>query len=144
MSNTQEPELKTAHAATVATLTEVTHDPIDAMRLAADLFAMSAYRAERAVALETGLSSPRVPKPLSKYLRIFTTSIKERLRETAGLLDANELDRLKKLGPALARQLERNDPDLADEIYSLVCMEPADAARWIREHLDQIEMRFAS
>ncbi|MBA3461473.1 MAG: hypothetical protein H0T46_16045 [Deltaproteobacteria bacterium] len=144
MSNPQQSELKTAHSATVATLTEVTHDPIDAMRLAADLFAMSAYRAERAVALETGLSSPTPPKPLSKYLRIFTTSIKARLMETAGLLGTDELDRLKKLGPALARRMERNDPDLAEGIYELVCMEPQDAAVWIHEHLDHIEARFAS
>ena len=144
MSNTQQPELKNAHAATVATLTEVTHDPIDAMRLASDLYAMSAYRAERAVALETGLSSPRAPKPLSKYLRMFTTSLKAKLAATAGLFDPDELQRLKNLGPALARRLERNDLDLAEEIYNLVCMEPPDAVAWMREHLADIEARFAS
>ncbi|MDB4957509.1 MAG: hypothetical protein JWO36_5078 [Myxococcales bacterium] len=42
------------------------------------------------------------------------------------------------------RRLERNDPDLAEEIYKLVCMEPDEAAAWIRDHLDEIEARFAS
>ena len=144
MSNTQQPEFKTAHAATIATLSEVTHDPIDAMRLAADLYAMSAYRAERAVALETGLSSPRAPKPLSKYMRIFATSLRARLNAIVGAFGADELDRMKRLGPALARRLERGDPDLAEEIYNLVCMEPDDAVAWIRDHLDEIEARFAS
>jgi hypothetical protein len=48
MTNTQQAKvLKAAHAATIATLIVAsTHDPTDAMRLAADLFAMSAYRAE--------------------------------------------------------------------------------------------------
>ena len=144
MSNTQQPELKTVHAATIATLTEVTHDPIDAMRLAADLYAMSAYRAEKAVALEAGALSPQAPKPLSKYVRLFTAGLKARLNAIAGTFTADELDRLKNLGAAIVRRLERNDPDLAEEIYKLVCMEPEDAVAWIREHLDKIEARFAS
>lgn len=94
--------------------------------------------------LETGLPNPRAPKPLSKYLRIFTASLKAKLAVTTGLFDPDELERLKKLGPPLARRLERNDPELAEEIYNLVCMEPADAVAWIREHLNEIEARFAS
>lgn len=144
MSNTQQPELKTAHAATIATLTAVTHDPIDAMRLAADLYAMSAYRAEKAVALEAGAPSPRAPKPLSKYVRLFETGLKARLNAIACTFAADELDRLKRLGPAIACRLERNDPDLAEEIYKLVCMQSEDAIGWIREHLDELETRFAS
>ncbi|MDQ3341710.1 MAG: hypothetical protein M4D80_41700 [Myxococcota bacterium] len=144
MSNIQQPELKAAHATTIATLTSVTHDRIDAMRLAADLYAMSAYRAERAVALEAGAPSPRAPKPLSKYVRLFTTGLKARLNAIAGTFAAAELDRLKKLAPAIAGRLERNDLDLAEEIYKLVCMEPEDAVAWTREHLDEIETRFAS
>ena len=144
MSNTQQPELKTAHAATIASLTEITHDPIDAMRLAADLYAMSAYRAEKAVALEAGAPSPHAPAPLSKYVRLFTTEVRMRLSAIASAFTTNELDRLKTLGPALARQLERNDLDLAEEIYNLVCMEPEEAASWVRDHLVEIEARFGS
>ncbi len=144
MSTTQQPELKTAHAATIASLTEITHDPIDAMRLAADLYAMSAYRAEKAVALEAGAPSPHAPAPLSKYVRLLTTEIRTRLSAIVGSFTANELDQLKRLGPAIARQLERNDPDLAEDIYSLVCMEPDEAAAWVRDHLVQLEGMFAS
>lgn len=144
MSNTQQSELSTAHAATIASLTEITHDPIDAMRLAADLYAMSAYRAEKAVAIEAGAPSPQAPAPLSKYVRLLTTEVRTRLSAIAGVFTADELDRMKRLGPAITRQLERNDPDLAEEIYNLVCMEPEEAAAWVRDHLVQIEARFAS
>jgi hypothetical protein len=41
-------------------------------------------------------------------------------------------------------RLERNDPDLAEEVLELVCMTPDAAAAWIRSHLDEIEARFAS
>jgi hypothetical protein len=139
-----QPELKAAQAATIATLTEVTEDPIDAMRLAADLFAMSAFRAERAVALEAGTRGPRAPKPKSKYMRLFTSGLKARLNAIAGLFDAAEFERLKRLGPGLERRLQRNDEDVAEEIYRLVCMEPADAVAWIRDHLDALEARYAS
>jgi hypothetical protein len=144
MTKTAHTELKAAHAATIANLTEVTNDPIDAMKLAADLFAMSAYRAERAVAIEAGAPEPRSPKPRSKYLRLFTTDLGVRLNAIAGSLDTNDLDRLKKHAPALARRLERGDLDLAEQIYGLVCMESHEAATWIREHLGEIEARFAS
>jgi hypothetical protein len=36
------------------------------------------------------------------------------------------------------------EQNLTDEIVRLVCMHPDDAAAWIREHLDEIEARFAS
>jgi hypothetical protein len=144
MTKTMQPELRAAHAATIANLIEVTEDPIDAMRLASDLFAMSAYRAERAVAAEAGLASPRAPKPLSKYLRLFTAGLTAKLSAIGGRFSVDEIERLKKLGPAIARRLEYNDSDLAEEIYRLVCMDPAGAVEWIREHLDQIEARFAS
>ncbi|MBX3155290.1 MAG: hypothetical protein KF773_04780 [Deltaproteobacteria bacterium] len=136
--------LKVAHAATVATLMEATKDPIDAMRLAADLFAMSAYRAERAVALEAGMESPRAPRPISKYLRAFIVGLKARLNAIGGMLDADELDRLTVIAPALAERLEHNDLALIEEVYKVVVgMHPAEAAEWIREHLDAIESRFA-
>lgn len=143
MSKTLQPELDAAYTP-ISNLAEGTHDPIDAMRLAADLYAMTAYRAEKAAALEAGAPSPRAPKPLSKYMRLFTTSLKTRLNAIAGLFGEDELERMKQLAPAAADRLERSDPDLAEEIYRLVCMEPEDAVAWIREHLDEIEARFAS
>jgi hypothetical protein len=77
-------------------------------------------------------------------VRLLTTEVRTRLSAIGSVFSADELDRLKKLGPALTRQLERNDPDLAEEIYNLVCMEPDEAAAWVRDHLLQIEARFAS
>jgi hypothetical protein len=144
MSKNLEPGLKAASAATIANLMEVTDDAIDAMRLAADLFAMTAFRAERAVNVEAGLSSPRAPKPKSKYLRLLTAGLKVKMSAIGGLFSVDELERLKRLGPGIARKLERNDPELEEEMYRLVLMAPEDAAGWIREHMGELEARFAS
>ena len=59
MISTAHEQLKALPESTIANLNEVTDDPIDAMKLAADLYAMTAYRAERAVAVEAGASPPR-------------------------------------------------------------------------------------
>jgi hypothetical protein len=144
MSTAQQPDFKEAQSATVTTLTGITHDPIDAMRLAADLFAMSAFRAERAVAVEAGTPAPRAPEPISKYMRTFALGISAKVNALAGMFDAAELARLKKLAPGLVRQMELNDPRLAEEIYNLVCMSSDEAAAWIRERLETFEARFAS
>lgn len=144
MSKTMPIELKAAHAVTIANLTEVTKDPIDAMKLASDLFAMSAYRAERAVAIEAGAPEPRTPRPRSKYLRLFTTGVGVRLNAIAGALDADDRVRLTRFAPALVRRLERGDMELMEQVYALVCLEPHEASAWIHEHLGEVETRFAS
>jgi hypothetical protein len=41
-------------------------------------------------------------------------------------------------------RLEHNDPELTEDILRLVYMTPDDTAVWIRDHLDEIEARFAS
>jgi len=125
-------------------MAEVTHDQIDAMRLAADLYAMSAFRAERAVALEAGAPTPRAPKPMSKYMRLFAKGVKEQLSAIAALLTPDELERLKHVGPGLTGRLERNDRELAEEVFALICLEPQVAAAWIRGHIEEIESRLAS
>ena len=61
-----------------------------------------------------------------------------------GMFQPTELARLKKLGPALARRLELNDGELDEQVYQLAILPPDEAATWIRDHLDEIETRFAS
>lgn len=136
-------QLKALPEETIANLIEVTKDPIDAMKLAADVYAMTAYRAERAAATAAGAVAPRPPKPHSRYMRVFTTGLRAKLTEVARQFEHDELARLKRLAPALLVRLD-GEPGLADEIVQLVCMAPDDAARWIRDHLDEIEARFAS
>ncbi len=128
---------------TLANLTEVTNDPIDAMRLASDLYAMSAYRAELGLAPRADFK-PRAPRPRSTYLRTFTKELRAKMNVIIRTLDATELGRLMKLGPAISLWMESANAELSDEIFRLVAMTPDEAVVWIREHLDEIEARFAS
>jgi hypothetical protein len=137
-------ELRALPEETIANLVEVTQDPIDAMKLAADVYAMSAYRAERASAAAAGGEPPRQPKPHSKYLRMLTTGLRENLTEIVRHLGGDELDRLRRIAPSFLMRIDGDEPGLADEIVQLVCMAPCDAAAWIHEHLGEIEARFAS
>jgi hypothetical protein len=129
---------------TLAGLTAITSDPIDALRLAADLFALTAYRAKRDLASAAGLAEPRAPEPQSKYLQLLLSALNAKLRSIAGYLDEGDLERMTLLGPAVLRRMEMSDPDVAEQVLKLVCMTPEDAAAWIREHLDELETRYAS
>ena len=129
---------------TLEGLTAITSDPIDALRLAADLFSLTAYRAERDLANAAGLAEPRAPEPQSNYLRLLLGGLNAKLRSIAGYLDEGELERVTLLGPAVLRRMESSDPDVAEQVLMLVWMTPQDAAAWIREHLDELEARFAS
>jgi hypothetical protein len=137
-------ELRALSEETIANLVEVTQDPIDAMKLAADVYAMSAYRTERASAAAAGGATPRPPRPHSKYLRMLTTGLRAKLMEIMRRFNSDELDRLRRIGPFLLVRMSGDDPGLTDQIVQLLCMAPEDAVAWIREHLDEIEARFAS
>lgn len=141
---TNDAELKPLTDETIERLRAVTCDPIDAMRLAADVYATNAYLAERAIALETGAPQPKPPKPLSTYLRSFSVDLKARLAEMSRLFTTDELGRLRALGSAIEKQLEDDRGDLIESFVLLLAMDPADAVLWVRAHLDDIEARLAS
>ncbi len=90
------------------------------------------------------MPTPRAPKPRSKYLQHFIAGVSARLATIAGLLNPDELARLKNIGPAIVQRLESNDAALIEEIVELLRMEPEASVKWIREHLGEIEARFAS
>lgn len=136
-------QLRALPEETIANLAQVTEDPIDAMKLAADLYAMTAFRAERAAATAVGAALPLPPRPHSKYMRMLTKGLRAKLAEVAGQFDDAELDRLKRIAPGFLVRMD-SEPGLSDEIIQLVCMAPGDAVAWIRDHLDDIEARFAS
>ena len=144
MNKEEETMSMTNEPLTFQKLVEATHDPADAMHLAADLFAMSTYRAMRALAIEAGRPAPAEPKTVSKYMRRFKSVMKAKLHAIAEAFDETEVQRLKKIGPSVSAQLDRNDTELLDQVLKLMCMDPALCVAWIREHLDEIEARFAS
>ncbi len=90
------------------------------------------------------MPTPRPPKPRSKYMQHFIAGVSARLATIAGLLSSDELGRLRKIGPAIVQRLEYNDAALIEEIVDLHRMEPEMSVKWIREHLGEIEARFAS
>jgi len=128
---------------TIEGLQAATADPIDAMRLAADFYATNAYTAERARALETGYPLPEPPKLISHYMRALALDIHARFRAMAALFSPEELRRLTTLGPIVEQRLEGDD-HVAEMFMKLLAMHPEDAVLWIRSHLDDLEIRFAS
>jgi hypothetical protein len=90
-----------------------------------------------------GIPNP-APKPRSRYLKAFAKGLKAKLSAIAEEFDATEIERLKRLWPALSRRLDVADPQLVEPATTLLCMNPPDAVAWIRAHLDEFETRYAS
>lgn len=114
----------------------LTSDPVDAMRLASDLYAINAYRAERALTALARVPAPPPPKPISNVIRSLTSALKAQLCAIIALLTPDERARLQGMAPGVSHQLDFGDLDLAEHIARLVTMPPADAVAWIRERLD--------
>ena len=128
---------------TIEGLQTATADPIDAMRLAADFYATNAYIAERARALNMGRPLPAPPKLISHYMRALALDIHARFHVMSPLFSPDELRRLTTLGPIVEQRLEGDD-QVAEMFMKLLAMHPEDAVMWIRDHLDELEIRFAS
>ena len=141
MSITNEPQLKPLTDATISNLIAATDDPIDAMRLAADVYAMNAYIADRTRAVEAGSPAPQPPTPISMYMQAFVTELKDRLHRIGELLDRHELERLKVLGVALSARMDRGDVELVEEVFALISNPPTEVVAWLRNHLDELETR---
>jgi hypothetical protein len=137
-------ELKPLTNETIERLRAATGDPIDAMRLAADMYATNAYLTERAIAIATGQPGPKPPKPISRYLRSFALDLRMRIAEMLRLFSTDELGRLRALGSAIEKRLEDDQGDLIGSIVLLLAMAPADVVLWVRAHLGDIEARLAS
>ncbi len=137
-------ELKPLSDEVIESLREAAGDPIDAMRLAADVYATSAYLAECARAIETGGPRPKRPNPISRYVRTFTLDLNARLVEIGAHLGADAVSRLDALKDVIAKRLDDNDGELVATLLLLAAMHPQDAASWIRRHMHQIEERYSS
>ncbi|MDQ3341487.1 MAG: hypothetical protein M4D80_40550 [Myxococcota bacterium] len=136
-------ELKPLAETTLANLLELTQDPIDAMRLAADVYAMTAYAAEQRLAERTGAPRPQAPRPTSKFLRGFLSHLAGWFDTMSRSLRPDEIERLKRIGAALVNRLNDDEPELLEDLFGLVNMAPPVALAWIRMHFDEVEARFA-
>lgn len=142
MTNTA--ELTPLTEETIERLRAVAGDPVDAMRLAADVYATNAYLAERAIAEAAGQPRPKPPEPISRYLQTFTRNLRDRLTAVSTMLTTEEQERLKAFGVVIERQLEADDGDLLENLILLTSMDPAYAALWVRTYLAELEARVAS
>ncbi len=115
---------------------KLTSDPVDAMRLASDLYALNAYRAERALTALARVPGPQPPKPISNLMRSLTAGLKAHLCAIIMLLTPDERARLEGLAPVVSHQLDLGDVDLTEHIARLITLPPADAVAWIRERLE--------
>ena len=111
-------------------------DPIDAMRLAADFYTMSAYAAECALAERAGMDKPQRPKPTSKFLRGFIAHLEDWLETMAQLLRSDEIERLTRIGEAFALRLNDEPGLLLEELFTVVTMAPMFAVVWLRSHFE--------
>jgi hypothetical protein len=125
-------------------LVDLKNDPVDAIWVVADVAAMAHYRALRMATHRAGMPSPRMPKLRSRRMRAFAASLKAKLRAIAEQLEPDEIERLKRIGPAVSERLDSSDSDVEEQLCSLLFMTPPEAATWIREHVGEIEARFAS
>ena len=78
-------------------------DPIDALRLASDLYAMDAYRAERRLTPLARVPGPPAPQPISNVMRRLQTMLKAKLCAIIELLEPRDRARLGRLAPAASQ-----------------------------------------
>src|SRR5262245_5901333 len=119
MTTTDTPELQPLTDSTLATLLKITQDRIDAMRLAADLYAMGAYAAEARLAEASGTPNPPLPKPISKFLRGFLSHLRSWFETMARELRGDEIERLKKIGLAFLGRVNDEPELLSGELFTV-------------------------
>jgi hypothetical protein len=86
-------------------------------------------------AMSAPIASPNASEELEAKL-------KDKALAIAALLPANEQLRLVRLAPKLKERL--NDPEVRKLVETIAPMPIPEAANWIREHLTELEKRFAS
>src|SRR5690349_19930979 len=116
MSTISPVQLEPLSKAEIANLILVTQDPIDAMRLAADLYAFRAYAAEQHLAYKTGAPRPHPPNTLSEFLRGFLLHLKGWIETMAHTLRPDDIQRLKRIGDSLVTRLKEDPGLLLEEL----------------------------
>ncbi len=129
---------------TIRLLHKITSDSIDAMRLVADVYAISAFAIEYQQAEASGRPAPRMPKPHSKFLRGFVSHFKAWLETMGRELRPDELERLMRIGTAYAARIKDEPQLLLEELFTVVTMAPPFALLWLRAHFDEIEAKVVS
>lgn len=130
--------------ASTARLLAMTETPLDAIAVAWDVAMATSYKVAARVARENGRIAPQPPLPVSGLLTGFAEKLREKLAAVAAELGQGERIRLAAVAPGVLASIEANDPPVVGTIAGLIQLPPEWIAFWLRAHLDEIEMRFAS
>lgn len=115
----------------------------EAFCLIADVFALNVMREARRISPERFLDAPY--SPVSKLMTGFMKVIAEKMAAIYRLLDEDEQERIRRIAPAFARELDSGRNFVAQYVVqTLLPMEPRAAAEWIRQSLDALEQGFPS
>ena len=133
-------EILAESSVNLAEAKRLTSDPIDALRLTSDLYALNAYRAECALTALARVPAPPPPKPISNAMRHLQSTLKAQLSAIIELLAPDERALLVQRAPSVADRLDLGDPDIIEDLGRLVTMPPADAVAWIRARLNAHEL----
>lgn len=120
-------------------------DEIDAVNLAADLFAFQAFSARAKLAKQSGRPLPHLPKFSSEILRGCARRIRMILSSLAESVSGEDRERLAAILRAVDQgHLDLESLDVGSVFSLLMSMHPDDAANWLRTNLGSIEARLAS
>jgi len=129
----------------VESLRPLAVDEIDAVNLAADLFAFQAFSARSKLAMQSGQTSPRLPRFSSEIVRGCARRIRMILVSLAESVSGEEKQRLSTLLRAVDQgHLDLESLDVGGVFSLLMSIHPDDAANWLRANLDAIEARLSS
>lgn len=139
-----------AHAARLekeaagARLLAMAEDPLDALAMLWDMAAYERHMVDARAARLHGTAEPQPPVPISRLMTGFNQQLEDKVTAIAALLEADEIERIRRVMPGFAAAMESNDVDVMVMIRDLLQRPPEVIAGWLRAHLDAVERRFAS
>ncbi len=125
-------------------LVAMAEDPHDVVCFLFDLSAYTMNANAQQSARVNGNPVPRAYVPASRLLTRFGQLLADKMATVPVLLDVIEQERVKRVVPGFMNALEANDPLVQSIVLQLISMTSEEAASWIRQNIDGIELRFAS
>jgi len=120
-------------------------DEIDAINLAADLFAFQAFSARSKLARQSGQPAPHLPAFASQILQACARRIRMILASLSESVTGEDKERLGALLRAVDRgQLDLDTIDVGGLFAQVMSMHPDDAATLLRANFGTLEARLAS
>jgi hypothetical protein len=130
--------------ANIASLMAMAETPLDGLAVAWDIVMAAAHTARLREARASGRAAPAAPAPVSRLLSGFASTLRNTLATVGAQLDHEERARLAAVAPGVVASIEAQDTAVIETLAQLMTLPPESITEWVRDHLDQIEARFAS